>query len=217
MKLYKYKSLGNLWHVLDMVVNHRLYCAHWRELNDPLEGRYEIYLGKKDDEIEGVMDSRIGRARDKYRIACLSADPENFLLWSHYADGHKGIVVEIDIPDGHPDLTAVVYTPFSSVFSEKTDTKEDMRHLFSGKALPWSYEQEYRVITEAKYFELPRPASRLLLGAMVSKEQVRILETTLSRFIDIVPMNLDEVQGTLHVVESNSAAQPRKDTTEAIS
>jgi len=49
MKIYKYKSLSNLWHVMDVLVHNRLYCAHWSELNDPLEGRYEIYLGTKNE------------------------------------------------------------------------------------------------------------------------------------------------------------------------
>ena len=48
------------------------------------------------------MVSRIEQARDGFRIASLSATPTNFLLWSHYADGHKGVAIEVDIPDGHP-------------------------------------------------------------------------------------------------------------------
>ncbi len=129
MKLYKYKSLSNLWHTLDVLVNDRLYCAHWSELNDPLEGRYEIYLGGKSLKIESIMTSRIENARDTYRVSSLSADPTNFLMWSHYAEGHKGIVIEVEVPESHSDLTKVVYSSFSSVFTDKLQTKEDMRHL----------------------------------------------------------------------------------------
>ncbi len=114
MKLYKYKSLVNLWHMLDVIVNQRLYCAHWKELNDPLEGRYEIYLGEKSDRLESIMASRIENAKDTYRVASLSADPTNFLMWSHYADGHKGVAIEIEIADDHEDLIQVIYTPFLS-------------------------------------------------------------------------------------------------------
>jgi hypothetical protein len=208
MKLYKYRSLTNLWHVLDPVLNQRLYCAHWSTLNDPLEGRYEIYLGGKSRSLESSMVSCIEHARDGFRIASLSATATNFLLWSHYADGHKGVAIEVDIPHGHPDLTEVVYSPFSSVFSEKEQTLEDMRHLFNGKGEEWAYEEEYRIITDRHYFDLPSKPSRLLLGPMVPQERAGLLRKALSDHIEIVTMSLDRVQGTLCVVGPTSSLQP---------
>ncbi|VVE15866.1 hypothetical protein PCO31110_02913 [Pandoraea communis] len=208
MKLYKYKSLANLWHVLDLVLNQRLYCAHWSTLNDPLEGRYEIYLGNRSHRYESIMASRIEQARDGYRIASLSATPTNFLLWSHYAEGHKGVAIEVDIPDDDPDLTKVVYSPFSSVFSEKEQTRDDMRHLFNGKGEEWAYEEEYRIITDSEHFDLPSKPSRLLLGPMVPLEQAALLRKALSDHIEIVTMDLDRVQGTLVVVGPTPSLQP---------
>jgi hypothetical protein len=168
MKLYKYRSLSNLWHTLDIIINKRLFCAHWLTLNDPLEGRYEIYLGDKGQRDEALMLDRIERARDSYRIASLSATATNFLLWSHYADGHKGVVVEMEIPSDHPSMTEVFYSPFSSVFSNAGQIEEDMMHLFNGKSKEWEYEKEYRIITDCNYFYLPSKPSRLLLGPMIS-------------------------------------------------
>jgi Protein of unknown function (DUF2971) len=208
MKLYKYKSLSNLWHTLDILINNRLYCAHWSELNDPLEGRYEIYLGDKSDRIHSIMTSRIEKARDTYRVASLSADPTNFLMWSHYADGHKGIVIEVEVRESHPDLTKVLYSPFSSLFTDKLQTKEDMRHLFNSKGNEWAYEQEYRLVTENNYFALPEPVSRVLLGPMVSDEQAGILGAVAPSSVEIVRMELDRFQGTLTVVSPNKTIQP---------
>ncbi len=208
MKIYKYKSLANLWHTLDIVVNQRLYCAHWWELNDPLEGRYEIYLGEKSDRLESLIASRIEKAKDTYRVASLSADPTNFLMWSHYADGHKGVVIEVEIPDGHEDLTKVIYTPFSSIFTDKLLTKEDMRHLFNGKGEEWAYEEEYRIVIEGQFFTLPMPVERILLGPLVSEDQATILRKILPETVDIVRMKLDRVQGTLAVNSPNKAIQP---------
>lgn len=204
MKLYKYKSLRDLWHVLDVVVNQRLYCAHWSELNDPLEGRYEICLGAKAAKIERMMMDRIEFARAELRIASLSAVPDNFLLWSHYADGHKGVAIEIEIPQDHPDLMEVTYSPFSSVFTEKVQTKEDMRHLFNGKSEEWSYEREYRVVAPLHHFELPHPVSRLLLGPLVSEDQVRILRAVLPPAVALVQTGLDRTQGLLRVSEGEA-------------
>ena len=199
MKLYKYKSLKDLWHVLDVIVNRRLYCAHWSELNDPFEGRYEIYLGTKGPQDEEIMVGRIEQAKNKFRVASLSADPTNFLLWSHYADGHKGVAIEIDFPRPHSDLFEVVYTPFLSVFNDKLQTKEDMRHLFNGKTEEWGYEMEYRVIVPRKYFKLPKPVTRVLLGPLVTSDQERTLASVLSPTIELYRTQLNRQQGLLQI------------------
>ena len=208
MKLYKYKSLANLWHTLDIIVNQRLYCAHWSELNDPLEGRYEIYLGGRSDRLESIMASRIEKAKDSYRLASLSADPTNFLMWSHYADGHKGVVIEVEIPEDHEDLIRVNYSPFSSVFTDKLQTKQDMRHLFNGKGEEWEYEQEYRIVTEGLYFVLPTPVERVLLGPLVNEEKELILRTVIPGNVEVVRMELNRVQATLAVNSPSKAIQP---------
>ena len=40
MILYKYRSLENLEHVLDIILNQRLYCSTYPELNVPFEGLF---------------------------------------------------------------------------------------------------------------------------------------------------------------------------------
>jgi hypothetical protein len=192
MKLYRYISLERIWHVLDIVVNRRLYCAHWSQLNDPLEGRYEISSKELSKAVGENMARRVEKAKNLYRIASFSADPTSFLMWSHYANGHKGAVIEIDIPTEEPELFRVVYTPFQSVFSGKIQTEQDMRHIFNGKTEEWKYEQEYRLITEKPYFELERPVERILLGPAVSKDHVNILESLLGAEIQLVKMELGE-------------------------
>ena len=188
-------------------MSRRLYCAHWSELNDPLEGRYEIFLGEKSPKLASIMTNRIEAARNCFRVASLSADPTNFLMWSHYADGHKGVVVEVDIPDDHPDLTKITYSPFSSVFSEKAQTNQDMRHLFNGKGEEWAYEQEYRVITDREFFELENPIQRLLMGPAVDDAQQRILRALLSDKVELVEMELDQIQGTLKMQSADKTVQ----------
>lgn len=177
---------------------------HAAELNDPLEGRYEIHLGVKAAKSERMMMDRIEFARAELRIASLSAVPDNFLLWSHYADGHKGVAIEIEIPREHPDLIEITYSPFSSVFTEKVQTNEDMRHLFNGKSEEWSYEREYRVVAPLQHFELPHAISRVLLGPLVPEDQERILRAVLPPPVALVQTELDRTQGLLRVSEGEA-------------
>lgn len=192
MKLYRYISLQRIWHVLDIVVNRRLYCARWYQLNDPLEGRYEISSQELSQAVGETVARRVEKAKNNYRIASLSADPTSFLMWSHYANGHKGAVIEVDIPAEEPDLFRVVYTAFKSVFSEDIQTEQDIRHIFSGKTEEWKYEQEYRLITENQFFELESPVERILLGPAVSNDRASILENLLGAEIQLVKMELGE-------------------------
>jgi hypothetical protein len=186
-----------------MIVNQRLYCAHWSELNDPLEGRYEIFLGSKGSRIEELMVNRIEQAKNSFRVASLSGDPENFLLWSHYADGHKGVALEIDIPESHQHLSKVTYTPFSSVFTDKLQTLEDMRHLFNGKGEEWAYEKEYRFVVAQKFFKLPKPIVRVLLGPRISKDQQKVLSAIIPSNVELFKTELNRTQGTIEVKSSN--------------
>ena len=200
MILYKYKSLQNLWHVLDITHNQRIYCAHWKELNDPLEGKYEIYLGNQSEELKSKIESTIELQRDALRIASFSTDPTNFLMWSHYADGHKGCVIEVEIDDDDPSLQEVYYHPFSSVIQSEEETEMTMFHLFNSKNEEWKYENEYRVITEQEFFKLDKQVIRVLLGPLVDKSQETLIRKTLPSSIDLIRTELNKSQGALEII-----------------
>lgn len=210
MKLFKYKSLDNLWHVLDIIINKRLYCANWRELNDPLEGRYEIYLGEKSKMVESKITSRVENARDEYRIASLTSDPTNFLMWSHYGDGHKGVVIEVDVPEDHSDLCKVSYSPFSVIFTDKQQAKEDMHYIFNGKTVEWAYEDEYRIVTTSKFCKLSQPVQRILIGPMVDEDKRETLRKIIPHAVEMIDMELDRRQGTLIVKGQQKQIQQTK-------
>ena len=115
MILYKYRSLANLEHVLDIILNQRLHCSTYPELNDPFEGLFVTTttitaadflknkiaiplftkLPIKRQKVNEAKDLS-GGAIDKVKICSLSSDLSDVRLWSYYADGHKGIVFEID-------------------------------------------------------------------------------------------------------------------------
>lgn len=201
MVLYKYKALDNLWHVLDIIINQRVYCANWWELNDPLEGKFEIYLGDKPKDLEPAIRANVEAQRDKLRVASFSSDSTNFLLWSHYANGHKGCAIEVSIDDEDTSLQEVGYHPFSSIITSLEETEMNMFHLFNSKNDEWEYESEYRLITTQEFYRLDAPVTKMLLGPMVSEDQIRILENIIPDTCDLVRTRLDETQGRLEIVE----------------
>ncbi len=88
-------------------------------------------------------------------IFCLTEDPLNLLMWAHYGDNHRGVVIEFD--ETHPFFTRrkgprddlrhfrqVTYTEHRpSVFLSRSDAVQ----LFYCKSIDWSYEREWRLIT----------------------------------------------------------------------
>lgn len=87
----------------------------------------------------------------RYRIYCLGPDASNLLMWSHYADKHKGICLEFST---HNDVMCcplrVDYPEqFPVVRAYSTDSAENLRPLLT-KANVWAYEHEYRLIAQER-------------------------------------------------------------------
>ncbi|WP_234828702.1 DUF2971 domain-containing protein [Vibrio anguillarum] len=188
MLLYKYRSIDDLWNSLDIIFNQRVWCSKWEDLNDPLEGRYHSDFGSS-------FDEKINASRDQWRICALSSSIDNFLLWSHYAAGHKGIAIEIDIPKETPDLSKVIYSPFSPIFTDISESMKDQKNLFEIKTEEWSYEEEYRLLCKSRFYKLPNPIKRIYLGHNIQPDKAMIIRKILPSDIEIIQMKLDAYQG----------------------
>ncbi|HTM91461.1 MAG TPA: DUF2971 domain-containing protein [Flavisolibacter sp.] len=85
-----------------------------------------------------------------FGVLSLTPHPDNYLMWSHYSNSHKGFCVEFDTRKlvesvaGH--FRKVDYTDEIPFFSIK-DTLEDelITKLVYTKSKTWSYEDEYRL------------------------------------------------------------------------
>ncbi|WP_161129720.1 MULTISPECIES: DUF2971 domain-containing protein [Photobacterium] len=157
-------------------------------MNDPLEGRYYSRFGNG-------FDEKVNIRRNEWRICALSSALDNFLLWSHYASGHKGIAIELEIPEENPDLSKVQYSPFSPIFTDISESIKDHKNLFEIKTEEWSYEQEYRIICKGEFYELPNPIKKIYLGHKISSERAKILRSILPSSVEVVQMKLDSYQG----------------------
>lgn len=178
-----------------MIYNKRLWCAKWDTLNDPLEGRYEIFFSNIDENFLKIVESK----RNSYRICSFSKSLDNFLLWSHYSSGHKGIAIEIDIPENLPDLCKVNYQPFSPLFTEIDQSNHNLRYLFETKTEEWKYEEEYRIISNEEYFYFNDSIRRIYVGPKVSEDRFNILRSIIPQEIELVKTELDITQAKVVV------------------
>jgi len=179
--------------------------------------------------MQEIMDRKL---EEMIGILCLSESAENLLMWAHYADSHRGFVIEFD-----------EHSPF---FDCRLNPEDEFRHLrkvsysftrpslilsdvvdftpFMTKGIDWRYEAEWRmimpldtassVIGEGPHavhlFEFPAKAiATVVLGyrmAEEKKENFRKLLCNSPKFSHVrcVDAKIDSVNYSVHVLNSKT-------------
>jgi hypothetical protein len=107
------------------------------EMNDFSREEGEVAARKYQSQIRSITDFTLG-------FLCLSKTPSNILMWSHYADCHRGMVIEFDSNHEYFKFRTreVVYSnvrPSMALHDENPSTE-----ILRTKSLDWEYEQEVR-------------------------------------------------------------------------
>lgn len=136
MRLYKYFSATN-WTV-DSLLNNRFYFSKFSELNDPCE----LAIVGCTKELSNLIKFQFLDPKGPNGIFCLSEKFDNLHMWTQYADGHKGIVVEFETDGDHDffkELGKVIYTQTPPSFAEDMKVKDVIysKSLDSDKELEW--------------------------------------------------------------------------------
>lgn len=100
----------------------------------------------------GLNDS-IEEIKDTIRVVCLSESYNSMLMWSHYAQNHKGFCIEYSFEETdviYKHLYPVVYTKNRYAISKEDMMGENTEWIYRStcrKSDVWSYEQEWRIVT----------------------------------------------------------------------
>ena len=123
--------------------------------------------------------------KNKCAIVCLCEQPDNILLWSHYADSHKGYCVEYSsieilkifqcflLPVIYHDKFPTFPDVFFGDIKEKLLSYRMALKTITSKASFWAPEQEWRVVRTLKSEggKLPFPTPKAIyLGCNASSE-----------------------------------------------
>jgi hypothetical protein len=166
MKAYKFRGPDQIQFALDIILNGRLYCANWTDLNDPMEG---IFVPRSpvdggDDckrEVEQIIEEK-----KKLRVCSLSKTYNSHLLWAHYASGFSGLAIEVDLPNDCPDVKSIEYRGvFAWVRTEEAmDASLAANKILSSKYDEWKYEDEVRILKQGDEYKLREPVKRIICG-----------------------------------------------------
>ena len=152
MPLYKFMTAA---HAKDAIRQHRIKISTISDLNDPYEMVPCIVdaNGALMYSTETVRATLQGHLTPRHGLICLSKSIDEPLLWSHYADKHKGIALVFNFPadewivkikykqdrvsidlSGEGELSPKLYGAYEQLIKQK----------YTG----WKHEQEYRFIVE---------------------------------------------------------------------
>lgn len=197
--LYKYLSANGFQRFWD---SEKVRFTQLNQLNDPYENRVldpnadynfenlaeitnqDIELSKTylQNDIQTIYQAFMdvqNQIDTEFGILSLSRNPLNLLMWSHYAEEHKGVVIGIDVSDTSFYETGILINPergnviYSSIRPKKIRLFEKLHRtlsengdgynlgfklgervafddIFLYKSLDWCYEEEIRIVRDFK-------------------------------------------------------------------
>ena len=174
MKLYKFKSLEHFDRIEDILTNNRFYMANWRELNDPMEGHFTSIYNNENVNYKTLLRSFIDY-KVSLKICSFSQTLKPILLWSHYANQHKGIAIEITLNNiDYPNLYKVNY--IQRIPQIDFTINHTPINVLTNKIHFWSYEREYRVIDNSNHISIGKITGIYFGVRMSDDDKIRIRE-----------------------------------------
>jgi hypothetical protein len=186
MLLYKFRSISGISfrYTQDVFVNSRLFLPTANILNDPNEGVAIVDIQNQYCGWGNYIEER--NRRQRIRVCAFTETHRNPVVWSHYADEHRGICIEFDTD--HIDirnnlLDAVIYS--NTVPTLKPNSWADERLSFLNKTKEWAYEKEWRYIVkeDSSFLTFNDSAiKRLLLGTRFQDDDLEWVDFWLSHY-----------------------------------
>jgi len=209
MKLYKYRSFQEFDFVADILREQRFHTSSFFDLNDPMEGLFEYPRGTKQKYIEAIV-----KGKRKLRICSFSKDRKNVLLWAHYADGFKGICIEVDLREPQLDsyeIATVEYSPQLFFFSNNARhlVNEMPRIILRKKNKVWKYEKEVRTLSKEEYIHNGVSIKKVLLGLRTPDNLKENIFRITPQHIPIFETYISNSDKVVKVVQKRQRFRPR--------
>lgn len=162
------------------------YVVHSQKLGLNLIANPDAFVSRQYEKWHELVEKQ----REKIRISCFAERPDSILMWSHYANFHRGICVEYDLA-GDANLRETIQpvqyleeqydvTHLGSPHYRPEDISSAIYIAALTKAKEWEYENEWRIINNiGKSLQpMPKPTA-IYLGTCFDKND----ETEKDKFL----------------------------------
>jgi hypothetical protein len=180
------------------------------EIHQNLKGQ-EHLVTMRSKELQEALDRMITEKPEVYNVlmdgvqqlviqqtlgvCCLAEDPDNVLLWSHYASCHAGACMEFEIErDGffYRNVLPVQYKKKYPVFDlglprfkqQENPFYTMFQHAVCTKSFIWEYEHEWRVIDDGGKGHRPfekKHLKRIIFGIRTPKDAIARVRAVLEQ------------------------------------
>jgi DUF2971 family protein len=210
---------------LKTIVERRIKISELADMNDPLE-LWGVSLS--DPEVHQFLANL---ADEKWGALCLSSERNNPLLWSHYADKHKGLCLGFEIgPDeelvrldyvetretasveAFKQLASTRHMRGSQTPGARNKAKEPVMRMLSTKFKKWEYENEVRLFASKEVkecgicfhpFDERFKLCEVIVGARCCVQRATI-EAWLTGYDDVKVIKLRLADASFELVEDSS-------------
>jgi hypothetical protein len=135
------------------------------DLNDPFEWSFGFDSSRREtiEQNRRERDGLIQHMNETFGVICFSEHVKDPVIWSHYADSHRGVAIEVQFGESDPHLFRVEYMPERLILpqhclDDREGHVERFREVFGKffryKAPSWNYECEWRVAVRLEECEV---------------------------------------------------------------
>ncbi|EBA16230.1 hypothetical protein RSK20926_20930 [Roseobacter sp. SK209-2-6] len=143
-RVYYYSSSE---HAVENLKNQRIKVSRFSQCNDVFELEAVDFSDRSTRETVRKLMKKIN---DEHGLVCLSRTWKSPIMWSHYADKHKGVCFAFDV--NAEESFNVTYSSerfYPGITNEnffQHVSENRMEELFGTKSIEWAYEQEVRLM-----------------------------------------------------------------------
>lgn len=179
--LYRFRAIRNRKEIIDeinAIKNNYVWTSSFDQLNDPMEGMYELIEPDSDYmRINNLdRDTIIKIVKRGKGICSFTETLTNNLMWSHYANIFKGIAIEYDFhklvrsSSNDTIISKVTYEDDVMKFSA-FQSEIDVDSILSVKNWRWSYEREWRIISVGQGQQIfnVNPVAAIYVGTQITE------------------------------------------------
>ncbi|MDY7579269.1 DUF2971 domain-containing protein [Herbaspirillum sp. RTI4] len=213
--LYKFYRITP--HFLKSLVNNTLWCAATETLNDPFDCQIHLLKLLTDAQALAVspIKEKLSHALGKDKkpiiekitqklksvgVCAFSIQGDHPLMWSHYADGHKGVCLRYEFPSFFFEMKKNILLGCDNVTYSKNRLTEQFEKGFifndlskfttvylTSKDKPWEYENEFRILSHSPGpLKLPMGyLTQVCFGLRTPEEDIELVKKLATQFAGI--------------------------------
>jgi len=164
----------------------------WKEHSNEDKKDHVLFFGNEISEIslgeletaKSLFEKDLAKEVSNLGVTCFTTDPCNPLMWSHYADGHKGLCIEYK-REGilrSEEFKRVKYDRDKKLVWNSLDLGKDLARLNDffddvvfRKLSYWAYEKEWRFMgirPEDRLVHMSSPVVSVIFGLKCSQKEI---------------------------------------------